>query len=114
MPASPIGVNPSVERNEGSRLFVVRCLKPSMTSARTAMIEHGRKTRQVIEKIGGASRDRTDGLVVANDALSQLSYSPTQVGLLLSELILSAFSGMHQDQSGFPIRFLIFKGGYLG
>jgi hypothetical protein len=26
--------------------------------------------------IGGASRDRTDGLVVANDALSQLSYSP--------------------------------------
>jgi hypothetical protein len=28
--------------------------------------------------IGGASRDRTDGLVVANDALSQLSYSPTK------------------------------------
>jgi hypothetical protein len=27
-------------------------------------------------EIGGASRDRTDGLVVANDALSQLSYSP--------------------------------------
>lgn len=27
-------------------------------------------------KFGGASRDRTDGLVVANDALSQLSYSP--------------------------------------
>jgi hypothetical protein len=26
---------------------------------------------------GGASRARTDGLVVANDALSQLSYSPT-------------------------------------
>jgi hypothetical protein len=32
---------------------------------------------QLAEKIGGASRDRTDGLVVANDALSQLSYSPT-------------------------------------
>src|SRR6202041_1027234 len=28
-------------------------------------------------EIGGASRARTDGLVVANDALSQLSYSPT-------------------------------------
>jgi hypothetical protein len=28
-------------------------------------------------KIGGASRDRTDDLIVANDALSQLSYSPT-------------------------------------
>jgi hypothetical protein len=26
--------------------------------------------------IGGASRDRTDDLIVANDALSQLSYSP--------------------------------------
>jgi hypothetical protein len=36
----------------------------------------GGKTRQVIEKIGGASRDRTDDLIVANDALSQLSYSP--------------------------------------
>src|SRR5438309_4359374 len=31
----------------------------------------------VSDRIGGASRDRTDGLVVANDALSQLSYSPT-------------------------------------
>ena len=27
-------------------------------------------------EFGGASRARTDGLVVANDALSQLSYSP--------------------------------------
>jgi hypothetical protein len=27
---------------------------------------------------GGASRDRTDDLIVANDALSQLSYSPTE------------------------------------
>src|SRR5579864_2094793 len=36
---------------------------------------------EVIENIesefGGASRDRTDDLIVANDALSQLSYSPT-------------------------------------
>ena len=31
-------------------------------------------------KYGGASRDRTDDLIVANDALSQLSYSPTQAG----------------------------------
>ena len=29
-----------------------------------------------LSKIGGASRDRTDDLIVANDALSQLSYSP--------------------------------------
>ena len=27
--------------------------------------------------IGGAERDRTAGLLVANEALSQLSYSPT-------------------------------------
>jgi hypothetical protein len=33
----------------------------------------------VIEKIGGASRDRTDDLIVANDALSQLSYSPVRM-----------------------------------
>jgi hypothetical protein len=32
----------------------------------------------VERKYGGASRARTDGLVVANDALSQLSYSPTK------------------------------------
>ena len=44
------------------------------------MSENHGKTRQVIEKIGGASRDRTDDLIVANDALSQLSYSPVQVG----------------------------------
>ena len=29
-------------------------------------------------RFGGASRDRTDDLIVANDALSQLSYSPTR------------------------------------
>jgi hypothetical protein len=28
-------------------------------------------------KVGGAERDRTAGLLVANEALSQLSYSPT-------------------------------------
>jgi hypothetical protein len=48
----------------------------SSKSPEFSMIEHGGKSRQVIEKIGGASRDRTDDLIVANDALSQLSYSP--------------------------------------
>src|SRR5579884_4082280 len=33
----------------------------------------------VVLGIGGASRDRTDDLIVANDALSQLSYSPTEL-----------------------------------
>jgi hypothetical protein len=40
------------------------------------MTANGEKYVQVDEKIGGASRDRTDDLIVANDALSQLSYSP--------------------------------------
>jgi hypothetical protein len=31
-------------------------------------------------EIGGAERDRTAGLLVANEALSQLSYSPTKAG----------------------------------
>ena len=40
------------------------------------MIVDGTKSRQVIDLFGGASRDRTNDLIVANDALSQLSYSP--------------------------------------
>ena len=41
-------------------------------------------------KYGGASRDRTDDLIVANDALSQLSYSPVQ-SFPECSVILSAF-----------------------
>jgi hypothetical protein len=34
--------------------------------------------RKFVEDVsGGASRDRTDDLAIANGALSQLSYSPT-------------------------------------
>ena len=33
--------------------------------------------RLVCRRNGGADRDRTDDLVIANDALSQLSYGPT-------------------------------------
>jgi hypothetical protein len=33
-------------------------------------------------EIGGAERDRTAGLLVANEALSQLSYSPTTLSIL--------------------------------
>ncbi len=33
-------------------------------------------SNQPTEQTGGAGRDRTAGLVIANDALSQLSYSP--------------------------------------
>src|SRR5271168_3927644 len=35
---------------------------------------------------GGADRDRTGGLLVANQALSQLSYSPTTTGFNVARL----------------------------
>ena len=60
------------------------------------MIEYGEQTRQVIEKIGGASRDRTDDLIVANDALSQLSYSPSR--RWVNFLILAAVDCFRLDR----------------
>jgi hypothetical protein len=53
----------------------------SVRITRTCDADHaegGGKKRQSLKQNGGASRARTDGLVVANDALSQLSYSPTE------------------------------------
>ena len=50
---------------------------------------------EVVENIepdfGGASRDRTDDLIVANDALSQLSYSPTRTQGSAGNKVLSRF-----------------------
>ena len=43
---------------------------------------------QVIEKVGGPERDRTAGLLVANEALSQLSYSPTPSDFYILPAIL--------------------------
>jgi hypothetical protein len=40
---------------------------------------------QVTEKIGGREGIRTPGLLVANEALSQLSYSPTSSKEILAE-----------------------------
>ena len=37
----------------------------------------------MIELVGGASRDRTDDLRVANATLSQLSYGPVRLNLVL-------------------------------
>src|ERR1019366_3435326 len=45
---------------------------------------------------GGASRDRTDDLIVANDALSQLSYSPMRGWVIDCPTILSALQNRHQ------------------
>ena len=38
-------------------------------------------------KIGGAERDRTDDLLLARQALSQLSYSPMKMGLTSIEVV---------------------------
>ena len=46
---------------------------------------------------GGADRDRTGGLLVANQALSQLSYSPDLVGLGRLELPTSRLSGVRSS-----------------
>ena len=59
---------------------------------------------QKANKFCGASRDRTDDLLVANQALSQLSYSPSlkrgfpQVGLRGLEPRTSSLSGMRSNQ----------------
>ena len=39
-----------------------------------------RERRQAIDGSGGANRDRTDDLLVANQTLSQLSYGPVVCG----------------------------------
>jgi hypothetical protein len=43
-------------------------------------MRRGTQSDQRLGWIGGAERDRTADLVIANDALSQLSYSPTIYG----------------------------------
>src|SRR6185503_11343395 len=58
----------------------------------------------VRRKSGGADRDRTGGLLVANQALSQLSYSPGSVvvtrvvGLSGFEPLTSRLSGVRSSQ----------------
>ena len=66
-----------------------------------------RVTPNVKLDFGGADRDRTGGLLVANQALSQLSYSPTDlVGLGRVELPTSPLSGVRSShlsyRPGFP------------
>ena len=45
-----------------------------------ALFADGIVGRRLLENTGGAERDRTADLVIANDALSQLSYSPVTSG----------------------------------
>ncbi len=59
---------------------------------------------RIYRKHGGGERDRTDDLLVANQALSQLSYTPDQnstrylVGLGRLELPTSRLSGVRSNQ----------------
>jgi hypothetical protein len=48
--------------------------------------------------IGGAKRDRTVDLLVANEALSQLSYSPTKAGD--TPFSLAAQAGFEKSRRG--------------
>ena len=62
------------------------------------------KEQNLFKKTGGASRDRTDDLLNANQALSQLSYSPKlprpqlKVGLRGFEPWTSSLSEMRSNQ----------------
>ena len=48
--------------------------------------------------LGGAGRNRTDDLLLAKQALSQLSYTPVMVGLRRVELLTSPLSGVRSNQ----------------
>jgi hypothetical protein len=68
----------------GCCLFWLRRCQASLSSSYIPGLGSWRlrQASSDVSNYGGASRDRTDDLIVANDALSQLSYSPVQVGKL--------------------------------
>ena len=55
-------------------------------------------TVRIHQGIGGGERDRTDDLLLAKQALSQLSYTPVMVGLRRVELLTSPLSGVRSNQ----------------
>ena len=60
-----------------------------------------RTNKSINEFLGGGERDRTDDLLLARQALSQLSYTPIDrkmVGLSRFELLTSRLSGVRSDQ----------------
>ena len=70
----------------------VERIRPSPDSARLRQGFGGQFCICIRFKIGGADGDQTHDLVVANDALYQLSYCPKQEGKLVND----AFSGVKQ------------------
>ena len=86
-------------RDRGSTRYKSRC----MDEFRKARSRHNRSTAAP-PKIGGARRDRTDDLLLAKQALSQLSYGPVEgrleklVGLGRFELPTSRLSSARSNQ----------------
>ena|GEM_PF-5277822 len=56
-------------------------------TAVTSVTERRLKDACVSGEVGGRDRGRTGDLIVANDALSQLSYSPTSSREILTRLV---------------------------
>src|SRR5207237_8990801 len=63
-------------QNVSQKLSSVKMAVQNGTAKNRQAVSTGNKRNEH----GGASRDRTDDLIVANDALSQLSYSPKYMG----------------------------------
>jgi hypothetical protein len=59
------------------------------------MIEHGEKSGQVIEKFGGASRARTDDLIVANS-------QPCARGCDIEEVRMTGRDSVHAGPTHLP------------
>ena len=86
---SKIQLNPFVHEalEEPHERLAFRIVKeqPIKTSGETPDASPSPKVACVwclVDSVGGAGRDRTDGLLLAKQALSQLSYGPAHRGLL--------------------------------
>ncbi len=64
----------------------------------TPTAPHMTKVTVRFHQNGGGERDRTDDLLLAKQALSQLSYTPMMVGLRRVELLTSPLSGVRSNQ----------------
>jgi hypothetical protein len=73
--SSPICIGCPPRRVE---LLPTQCSAPIATFIHRELIHGGCFDAQHRAEFGGADRDRTGGLLVANQALSQLSYSPNR------------------------------------
>jgi hypothetical protein len=61
------------------KVALMSLLREKRWREQTPRAQQGRRwTRRKLLNFGGAKRDRTADLLVANEALSQLSYSPTR------------------------------------